>query len=90
MGFWSSAFDLAKNAGTAFHNHIEQEANEIREIRDRLEQLDDKELLKILNSEGFFGKSSREKSIAFSTLKSRGYNVDDIKKWSPIKHFFIF
>ena len=79
MGFLDKALDLAKNAGTAVYNEIEKSANEIREIRSKYEDLGDDELLRIVHSDGFFGKSSKEKAIAFSILKSRGYDIEEIK-----------
>ena len=85
MGFWDKAFEVAKNAGTAVYNELEKSANETREIRQKYEDLSDEELLKIVHSDGFFGKSSKEKAIAFGTLKNRGYDVEDIKarkNWS--------
>ena len=79
MGFWDKALDVAKNAGTAVANQLEQQANEIREIKQKYEDLGDDELIRIVHSDGFFGKSQKEKAIAFSTLKGRGYDADDIK-----------
>ena len=79
MGFWDKAFEVAKNAGTAVYNELEKSANETREIRQKYEDLSDDELLRIVHSDGFFAKSSKEKAIAFGTLKSRGHDVEDIK-----------
>jgi hypothetical protein len=78
MGFWDKAFQIAKDVGTAVGATINETANEIREIKLRLEDYDDNKLLKIANGQGFFGPDSREKGIAFSILKSRGFSVEDI------------
>lgn len=75
MGLW----DVAKNIGTSVANSVAEKANEIRQLRDEYESMDDDELIRIANSDGFFGKSSTEKGVAFSILKSRGYSSDDLK-----------
>jgi hypothetical protein len=79
MGFWGKAFEVTKNVGTTIANEIEKNANEIREIKQKYEEASDRELLEIVRSEGFFGKSQKEKAVAFTTLKSRGYDADTIK-----------
>ncbi|PAT41738.1 hypothetical protein CK623_01095 [Vandammella animalimorsus] len=76
MGTWGKAFGFVKNLGTIFYNQLEKAANETREIRQKYEDLNDDELLRVVHSNG---KSSKEKAIAFGTLKSRGYEVEDIK-----------
>lgn len=78
MGFWDKAFDVAKNVGTAVASEIEKSANEIREIKLKYEGMEDDELIRVVHSDGFFGKSQKEKGIAFSVLKSRGFSVEDI------------
>lgn len=83
MGFFDAAFNGIKNTVTFIASEIERSANEVREIRQKYEELDDKDLIKIVHSDGFFGKSSKEKSIAFSTLKSRGLDAEDIKMRKP-------
>lgn len=57
---------------------IETYSNEIRELKLKYEDLQDDELITLVHSEGFFGKSAKEKGIAFGVLKSRGLSVDDI------------
>lgn len=79
MGFWDKAFDVAKNVGTTVANHIEASANEIREIKQKYEDMSDDELLRVVHSDGFFGKSQKEKAIAFSILKKRGFDPEEIK-----------
>jgi hypothetical protein len=83
MGFWDTAFNVVKNTGTFVASEIEKSANEVREIRQKYEELDDDDLIRIVHSDGFFGKSSKEKSIAFSTLKSRGLDAEEIKSRKP-------
>jgi hypothetical protein len=75
MSFW----EIAKNVGTSVAGSVAERANELRQIRDRYEELNDDELMRIANSEGFAGKSTAEKGVAFSILKSRGYSADDLK-----------
>ena len=75
MGFW----DIAKNIGTSVVNSVAERANEIRQLRDKYETMNDDELTRIANSDGFFGKSPTEKGVAFSILKSRGYSSDELK-----------
>ncbi len=78
MGFWGKAFDVAKNVGTAVVSEIESSANEVREIKQKYEDMTDQELLRIVKSDGFFGKSKKEKGVAFGILKKRGYSVEEI------------
>lgn len=76
MGFWGSAFKLAKNVGAVAYNAIEKGADNIRATREKLEQMDDDELFRIVHK----NSSSMERPIAFSILKSRGYTPEDIKQ----------
>ncbi len=78
MSFWNKAFQVAKDVGTSVGATINKTANEIRVLKLKLEDYDDDRLLRIANSDGFFGSDSQEKGIAFSILKSRGYSVEDI------------
>jgi hypothetical protein len=78
MGFWDVALKVAKNAGTAALTELDKSANEIRELRLKYEGMGDDELLRLVHSDGFFGKSQKEKGIAFSVLKSRGLSVEEI------------
>lgn len=80
MSFWDKAFNVAKNIGTAVVNEIESNANEIREIKQKYEAMSDEELFRVIKSDGFFAKSKREKGVAFSILKKRGYNIDEINQ----------
>jgi hypothetical protein len=75
MGFW----DIAKNVGTTVANSVSEKANEIRQLNDKYEGMSDEELIRIVNSDGFFGKSSIEKGVAFKILKLRGYDPSDLK-----------
>jgi hypothetical protein len=79
MGFWDKAFEAAKNAGTVVVAEIEKSANEIREIKEKYEQMSDRELLRVVRSDGFFGSSQKEKGIAYGMLKKRGYNAEAFK-----------
>ena len=79
MSFWNKALDVAKNAGTAIVSEIESSANESREIKQKYEIMNDDELIKILSSDGFLGRTKKEKGVAFSLLKSRGYSADQLK-----------
>ncbi|QYK00355.1 hypothetical protein [Shewanella psychrotolerans] len=54
MGFWDKAFDVAKNVGTAVASEIESTANELREIKQKYEEMSDDELLRIIKSDGFW------------------------------------
>lgn len=80
MGFWGKAFDVAKNVGTAVVGEIESSANEIREIKQKYEEMSDDELLKVVKSDGFFGKTKKEKGVAFGILKKRGYSIEEINE----------
>lgn len=80
MGFWGKAFDVVKNIGTTVANEIESNANKIREIKQKYEVMTDEELLRVIKSDGFFGKSKKEKGVAFGILKKRGYDIDEINQ----------
>jgi hypothetical protein len=67
MGFG----DFLKGVSTK----ISEKADEVREIRRKYEGMDDDELVRIVQSDGFFGPSETEKRIASSVLKSRGISV---------------
>lgn len=79
MGFWDKAFQIAKDAGINAANSLNENANEIRQLKDKYKSLSDEELIRIVNSSGFVGKSSKEKGVAFGTLKSRGYKTEEIR-----------
>ncbi|MCF1184557.1 transposase [Marichromatium gracile] len=79
MSFWDKAFQVAKDVGTSAANSLNEKANEIRQIKEKYESMSDEDLIRIANSDGFFGNSSTEKGVAFSTLKRRGYSPEDIR-----------
>lgn len=79
MGFWEKAFQVVKDLGTSSLNTLNEQANDIRQLKEKYESMSDEELKRIVNSDGFFGKSQREKGVAFSTLKSRGYDIEDLR-----------
>ncbi|MGC8101896.1 MULTISPECIES: hypothetical protein [Bacteria] len=79
MSFWNKAFQVAKDLGTTAVNTLNEQANNIRETRLKLEDYEDHKLIQIANGgDGFFGPSSTERGIALSILKSRGYTVEEI------------
>lgn len=80
MGFWNKALEITKNVGVAVASEIESTANELREIKQNYEGMDDDELLRIIKSDGFFGKSKKEKGVAYGILKKRGYSVEEINE----------
>ena len=78
MSFWDKAFKVAKDVGTSVVSSIEESANEARELKKKYEEMEDEELIRVVHSEGFFGKSSKEKGAAFGVLRRRGHSVEDI------------
>lgn len=85
MSFWDKTFKVAKTVGsfavdatTNVATHMAEEANKTREIHQKFSDMGDDELLKIVHSEGFFGKSSKEKAVAFTVLRKRGFTVEEI------------
>ncbi|ELC9557970.1 TPA: hypothetical protein I7158_21585 [Vibrio vulnificus] len=80
MSFWKKALNVAKDVGTAVVSEVEKQANEAREIKQKLEKMSDDELFKVVKDDGFFGSSQKEKGTAFSLLKHRGYSVEDINQ----------
>ncbi|MBU2870938.1 hypothetical protein [Colwellia sp. E2M01] len=79
MSFWKKALDVTKNVATAVVGEIETKANELRELKQKYEEKNDDELLKIAKNDGAFGNSSKERSVAASILKKRGYSVEELK-----------
>jgi len=79
MSFWSKAGELAKNTGTAVFNAVEKSANETRELRSKLEGMDEDKLVKIVNKrEGWTAEPQKNRSMAYSILKKRGYDVESL------------
>lgn len=76
---FSKVFALAKNVGSIAASSIESKSLEIKKIKEKLNELQDDELIRIVNSDSFFSRSSQEKSIAFNILKSRGYSSEIIR-----------
>ena len=79
MSFWKKALDVTKNAATAVAGEIEKQANELRELKQKYEDKSDGELLKIAKNDGVFGCTSKERSVAASILKKRGFSVEELK-----------
>ena len=75
MSFLGKAWNLTKNIGTAVVNEIDATANEIKQLTEKYENFSDEELLKIVGSEGVFGKSRREKGVAAGVLRKRGHKI---------------
>ena len=82
MSFLGKALNVVRDLGTVVVSEIEKQANESREIKQKLEKMSDDELFKVVKNDGFFGSSQKEKSTAFSLLKHRGYSVEDINQRS--------
>ena len=71
MGFFDTVGNIAKVAS----EKIEEKANEINQVRQKLEQYSDDRLLKMIDDDSFFGSSSMEKNIAKKILSDRGISV---------------
>ena len=54
MGFWDKAFQVTKDVGTTAANSLNEKANEIRQLKEKYESMSDEELIRIVNSDGFF------------------------------------
>ncbi|MEC4090924.1 hypothetical protein [Pseudoalteromonas rubra] len=80
MSFWKKALSVAKDVGTAVASEVEKQANETRELKNKYEGMSDDDLFNVLKSDGFLGKSQKEKGAAFGILRRRGYSVEDINK----------
>ena len=79
MSFWSKAGEIAKNVGTVALNEVEKSANKTRELRSKYEDMDEDELVRIVkNVEGWTAKPQKDRSIAYSILKKRGYDVKSL------------
>ncbi|PSL09395.1 hypothetical protein CLV44_13219 [Marinobacterium halophilum] len=75
MSFLGKAWNLTKNIGAAVVNEIDATANEVKQLTEKYEKLSDDELLKIVGSDGVFGKSRREKGVAAGILRKRGHDI---------------
>jgi len=71
MGFFDTVGNIAKVAAEG----LEEKANEINKVKQKLEQYSDDKLKNIMEDDSFFGASSMEKNIAKKILSDRGYNV---------------
>ena len=69
---------LGWEAAKAAPSVLESHNNEIRELKLKYEGMQDDELIRVVHSDGFFGKTSKEKGVAFSVLKTRGLNIADM------------
>lgn len=78
MGFWNRAFQATKDVGTTVLAQVEESANKSRELKQKYEELNDEDLFQIVHSDGFFGKNTKEKGVAFGILRRRGHSVDEI------------
>ncbi len=78
MGFWDKAFEVTKNVGAAVATQIQESANETRELKLKYDGMNNNDLLRIVHSDGFLGKSPKEKAIAFGILRGRGLSNDEI------------
>ena len=75
MSFLGKAWNLTKNIGSVVVNEIDATANEIKQLTEKFEKLSDDELLKIVGSDGVFGKSRKEKGVAAGILRKRGHDI---------------
>ena len=80
MGFWDKAWQVTKDLGEGVANSISEKANEVRQAKEKFESMSDDELIRIANSDGFFGKSQTEKGVALRILQSRGYDPHNLPK----------
>jgi len=71
MGFFDTVGNLAKVAAEG----LEEKANEINQVKQKLEQYSDNKLKNIMEDDSFLGASSMEKNIAKKILSDRGYHV---------------
>jgi len=71
MGFFDTVGKIAKGAAEA----AEKKGNEIKQIKQKLEQYSDDKLANMVEDDSFLGASSMEKNIAKKILSDRGYTV---------------
>jgi hypothetical protein len=79
MSFWNKTFKVAKSVGSVVISQVKATANEIREIRQKFDGMSDKELLRVVHSDGIFSNSPKEKMVATAILKDRGLTPEEIK-----------
>lgn len=87
VGGVSKAFSFARKIGSIVSNTVNEKSLEIDEKKRELNKLSDDELIRIVNSDSFFSRSTQDKSISFNILKSRGYSSEEIKKWEKQPFF---
>ena len=69
---------LGWEAAKAAPSFLENHNNEIRELKLKYEGMQDDELIRVVHSDGFLGKTAKEKGVAFNVLRTRGFSVEDI------------
>lgn len=80
MSFWSKAGEIAKNVGTVVVAGIEKSANETRELKAKYENMEEEKLVEIVRkTEGWGAKPKKDRAIAFSILKQRGYDIESLR-----------
>ena len=79
MSALKKTLKFAQNAATVVANAVAESANEIQETKKKYEKMPDDEIIDIIKREGFFSSSPKEKGVAFSVLKRRGYTSEDLE-----------
>ncbi|WP_299022663.1 hypothetical protein [uncultured Photobacterium sp.] len=80
MSFWEKAGKAALSAGKAIGEEAVRQGKEIKELKEKCESRSDRELERVLQNDGFFGASDKEKNMAGAELKRRGYSPDEIRR----------
>ncbi len=72
MSFWDKAGNLAKGLISEIDKSLTENAAEWTAAKEKMAGKTSEELKKIIESDGFFGASRKEKAAAFKELKNRG------------------
>ena len=78
MSFFKKAFKFAQKGVVLICEEVKKNAEEYEHLKTKFEDKSSEDLLQIVNGQGFFSANSKEKMIAFSILKSRGYTKEEI------------
>jgi len=74
MSFWNAVGKVVVSIGKALFEEVKKNAEEVKKYKSQYAGKDDQALLKIIKNE-----IGAKRLAAFSLLKSRGWESDDIK-----------
>lgn len=79
MSFWKKAGKVAANIGNSIVSACEKSNEETEDLKQKHDGLDDRKLLMIVHSVGYFKASQKEKALAVTELTQRGHSLKKIR-----------